>query len=53
MGGKIIYEFFHILGLGMAAVKPRFEIIVLVTLYALLYWSTFTLHIINLLDQLL
>ena len=49
--GKKIYEIFYVMSLAVGVVKARFGIIILVGMYALLYWTTFTLHILNMLDQ--
>lgn len=49
--GKKIYDFFYVLSQAVGVVKARFGIIILVGTYALLYWTTFTLHILNMLDQ--
>ncbi len=49
--GKKIYDFFYVLSQAVGVVKARFGIIILVGMYALLYWTTFTLHILNMLDQ--
>ena len=49
--GKEVYDFFYVLSQAVGVVKARFGIIILVGTYALLYWTTFTLHILNMLDQ--